>query len=245
MLNIAKFIIASSLVLSFLINLSSAKSRHRSMTLEVTAGYEDCFFLEDVKSGQTIDFEYQVTSSSSPTGNNDITVRIHSPPPEPRQVYENNMLTEGSYNGEAEETGDYKICLDNKVSTWSDKTVWFEVQVEDPEDDYDDDYMDSEEWEAIKANNEDTEEMFNMKMEEIKTSVHDVRINVGKIRHFQFMLGAQMSKDTHQVDGNLERINFWSVVHLLIMVVVGFTQVFMVKQLFEDKSMVKNLIAST
>ena len=46
-----------------------------------------------------------------------------------------------SYNGEAEETGDYKICLDNKVSTWSDKTVWFEVQVEDPEDDYDDDYM--------------------------------------------------------------------------------------------------------
>ena len=70
-------------------------------------------------------------------------------------------------------------------------------------------------------------------------------------------------KDTHQVDWNLERINFWSVVHLLIMVVVGFTQVyflitlyaeiikysllqvFMVKQLFEDKSMVKNLIAST
>ena len=46
-----------------------------------------------------------------------------------------------SFNGEAEDSGDYRICLDNKVSTWSDKTVWFEVQVEDPEDDYDDDYM--------------------------------------------------------------------------------------------------------
>ena len=33
-----------------------------------------------------------------------------------------------------------------------------------------------------------------MKMEEIKKLVHDVRINVGKIRHFQFMLGAHMSK---------------------------------------------------
>ena len=83
--------------------------------------------------------------------------------------------------------------------------------MEDPEDDYDDDYMgrvgyktwyckhhesisDSEEWDAIKANNEDTEKIFEMKMDEIKTSVHDVRINVGKIRHFQFMLGAQMSK---------------------------------------------------
>lgn len=238
-------IISSWLILSHLIYLTAGKSRHRQMTVEVAAGYEDCFFLEDVKKDQAIDFEYQVTSSSSPTGNNDITVRIYSPAPEFRTVYENKMFTEGRYEGDADDSGDYKICLDNKVSTWSDKTVWFEVQVEDPEDDYDDDYMDSEEWERIKSNNEDTEELFNMKVEEIKTSVHDVRINVGKIRHFQFMLGAQMSKDTHQVDGNFERINFWSVVHLLIMILVGFTQVFMVKQLFEDKSMVKNLVAST
>jgi len=244
MIQIARFI-ASYLLLSQAFYLSSAKSRHRQMTLEVTAGIEDCFFLDDVKSGQTIDFEFQVTSSSSPTGKNDITVRIHSPAPSVNIVYENNMVTEGSFNGEAEDSGDYKICLDNKVSTWSDKTVWFEVQVEDPEDDYDDDYMDSEEWDAIKANNEDTEKLFEMKMEDIKTSVHDVRINVGKIRHFQFMSGAQMSKDAKQVGANLERINFWSVVHLLIMFVVGFTQVFMVRQLFEDKSMVKNLIAST
>merc|ERR1719318_1048467 len=116
------------------------------------------------------------------------------------------MMTEGRLvNSEAEESGDYRICLDNKVSTWSDKTVWFEVQVEDPEDDYDDDYMDSEEWDAIKANNEDTEQMFEMKMDEIKTSVHDVRINVGKIRHFQFMLGAQMSKA--QIIKNLKNKN--------------------------------------
>eukprot|EP00090_Calanus_glacialis_P001387 TRINITY_DN10989_c0_g1_i2.p1 TRINITY_DN10989_c0_g1~~TRINITY_DN10989_c0_g1_i2.p1 ORF type:complete len:227 (-),score=42.11 TRINITY_DN10989_c0_g1_i2:182-862(-) len=224
MFKIGRFI-SSYLVLSQAFYLSLAKSRHRQMTLEVAAGYEDCFFLEDVKNGQTIDFEYQVTSSSSPTGNNDITVRIQSPSPNFNTIYENKMVTEGSFNGEAEDSGDYRICLDNKVSTWSDKTVWFEVQVEDPEDDYDDDYMDSEEWDAIKANNEDTEKIFEMKMDEIKTSVHDVRINVGKIRHFQFMLGAQMSKDTHQVGGNLERINFWSVIHLLIMFVVGFTQV--------------------
>jgi len=244
MWTISRFI-RSCLVLSYVFDMSSAKSRHRQMTLEVTAGKEDCFFLDGVKSGQTIDFEYQVTSSSSPTGQNDITVRIHTPAPSFNTIYENNMVTEGSFNGEAEDAGDYKICLDNKVSTWSDKTVWFEVQVEDPEDDYDDDYMDSEEWENIKLNNEDTEKLFEMKMEEIKTSVHDVRINVGKTRHFQFMLGAQMSKDTKQVESNLERINFWSVIHLLLMLLVGFTQVFMVKQLFEDKSMVKNLIAST
>ena len=30
------------------------------MTLEVAAGYEECFFVENVKTGQSIDFEFQV-----------------------------------------------------------------------------------------------------------------------------------------------------------------------------------------
>ena len=38
-----------------------------------------------------------------------------------------------------ETEGDYKLCLDNKISTFSDKTVFFEISVEDPneEGDYD------------------------------------------------------------------------------------------------------------
>merc|ERR1712098_107935 len=125
-----------------------------------------------------------------------------------------------------EEDGDFKLCFDNKVSTWSDKVIWFETEVTDPEDDYWDDVymMDEEDWEEARQNNEDTEGLFDMKMEEIKTSVHDVRINIGKMRHFQFMISAQMSKDSHQVSVNLEKINFWSVVHLLIMITVGFAQ---------------------
>ena len=55
------------------------------------------------------------------------------------KVFEDLMKQEGSYEGEAEEDGDYQICLDNQASTLSDKTVWFEIQIEDPEDDYDED----------------------------------------------------------------------------------------------------------
>ena len=32
-------------------------------------------------------------------------------------------------------------------------------------------------------------------------------------------------QDTNQVDSNFERINFWSTVHLIMMIVVGVTQV--------------------
>ena len=66
--------------------------------MEVEAGSEDCFYIENVKKDESIDFEYQVwnvsyhfkddinthgqvTSSSSATGRNDITVRIIGPPP--------------------------------------------------------------------------------------------------------------------------------------------------------------------
>ena len=73
-----------------------------------------------------------------------------------------------SFNEELSEDGDYRICLDNTQSRWSDKTVWFEVQLEDPNDDYDDDYMEDEDWEKIKAVDDDTEKLFDMKMEEIQ-----------------------------------------------------------------------------
>ena len=117
------------------------------------------------------------------------------------------------------------------------------MQVEDPDDDYDDDYMEDEDWEKIKAVGDDTEKLFDMKVEEIQNTVHSVRIRVNKIRHGSYLLGAHMSKvsycwtewrnrfsvfliqDTNQVLANLARINFWSAVNLVLMIIVGISQV--------------------
>jgi len=226
----------------------SAKSKHKQMTTEVVAGAEDCFYLGDVKIGQTMSVEYQVTSSSAATGNNDITARVLGPKPEVAVLFESIMQKDGSYTGEAGENGDFKVCFDNTQSSWSDKVVWFEIALEDPEDDYDeddDDYFDDEDWDKLKANNEDTQTLFDMKIEDVKTSVHDVRINVGKMRHFQFLRSTGMSKDTNQMESNLSRLNFWSLLHLGLMLLVGVSQVYMVRQLFEDKSSVHKLMATT
>ena len=130
-----------------------------------------------------------------------------------------------SFNEELNEDGDYRICLDNRQSRWSDKTVWFEVQLEDPNDDYDDEYMDEDEWDKIKAVGDDTEKLFDMTVEEIQKTIHAVRIRVNKIRHSWFLMGAHMSKDTNQVMANLERINFWSAINVVMMIIVGISQV--------------------
>jgi hypothetical protein len=42
--------------------------------------------------------------------------------------------------------------------------------------------------------NEDYETIFDMKVEDIKESVHTTRINLGKMKHFQFMQSADMSR---------------------------------------------------
>ena len=51
------------------------------------------------------------------------------------------MDSDGSHSEEAHMDGDYEICLDNRMSTWAEKVVWFELTIHDPEDDYYDDYI--------------------------------------------------------------------------------------------------------
>ena len=58
-----------------------ARSRHRQMTVEVRAGSEECFYVENIKVGESLDLEFQVIGSSAPTGQNDITVKVQSPHP--------------------------------------------------------------------------------------------------------------------------------------------------------------------
>merc|ERR1711872_705919 len=102
-----------TLLLVIIVETINSKTRHREMTVKVAAGREDCFFIEDVKKDESIEFEFQVTSSSSATGQNDITARIVGPPPNNVNLFEELMKQEGSYEGDAEEEGDFKLCLDN------------------------------------------------------------------------------------------------------------------------------------
>jgi len=232
--------------------MANAKSWSRQMTIQVGAMKEDCFFIPNVKSGDHIEGEWQVTDTSgSTTGNLDIEVRVISPNPAAVAMYDS---TEKAYErddisfdqfeleiSDDDEHGDYKMCFNNYMSTWSEKTVWFEINYKENTqyEDYDydeDEYIDEEDMKSMKERNTEDATLFEMTVEEIRTAVHRVRINVGKLRHFQLMFGASMNSDGHQAMNNLEKINKWSLVHLSLILVVGLIQVFMIRQLFEDKS---------
>ena len=77
----------------------------------------------------------------------------------------------------------------------------------------------------MEGRNEDTETLFEMTIKDFRNYISATRINLGKTRHFQLMQGADISKDTHNVLWLNEKIDFWSVVHITIMLIIGFVQV--------------------
>lgn len=139
-----------------------------------------------------------MTESTGAEGVNDITVRIMSPHPEKKMVYHAERESDGSHSEEAHTDGDYEVCLDNRMSTFAEKIVSFEVMINDPIDDYYDDYIDSEEMLEMKGRNADYEGSFNMTADDLKDYIHKVRLNLGKVKHFQFMQGADMSRVSFQ-----------------------------------------------
>ena len=88
---------------------------------------------------------------------------------------------------------------------------------------------DSEEMKELEGRNEDTETLFEMTIKDFRNYISTTRINLGKTRHFQLMQGADTSKDTHNVIRMNEKIDFWSVVHISIMLIIGFVQVRKIK----------------
>jgi len=207
------------------------------MNIILEPGLEHCLYIPEILVGQTIEFDFLVTDSSGAEGKHDISVTFTSPPSEARVLYDATRYSEGNYNDIAEVEGDYKLCMDNTMSTWAEKVVWLELTVHDPTaEDYYEDYIDSEEMKELEGRNEDTETLFEMTIKDFRNYISSTRTNLGKTRHFQLMQGADISKDTHNVMRMNEKIDFWSVVHISIMLIIGFVQVYTVRQLFEDKS---------
>lgn len=51
----------------------------------------------------------------------------------------------------------------------------------------------------------------------------------------QTLLRAFEARDRNIQDSNFDRVNFWSIVNLVVMMLVSAVQVYLVRSLFEDK----------
>uniref|UniRef100_A0A8D0TNI1 Transmembrane p24 trafficking protein 5 n=2 Tax=Sus scrofa TaxID=9823 RepID=A0A8D0TNI1_PIG len=78
-------------------------------------------------------------------------------------------------------------------------------------------------------------DMLDMKLEDILESINSIKSRLSKSGHIQTLLRAFEARDRNIQESNFDRVNFWSMVNLVVMVVVSAIQVYMLKSLFEDK----------
>ncbi|XP_021916427.1 transmembrane emp24 domain-containing protein 5-like isoform X2 [Zootermopsis nevadensis] len=167
-------------------------------------------------------------------GQGEIDISFYLATPSGRIVVSDLKKPENSHRIEASEEGDYRICWDNTFSNFNSKTVFFEIIVESNDDDERDPWdVDFENYDGLSP-----EELYDMKIQDIQDAMSRVHTHLVKIRHVQDTLRAFEARDRNIAEGNFIRVNYWSMIQIVVMLFVGLIQVIMVKSLFDDKSRV-------
>ncbi|ESO97838.1 hypothetical protein LOTGIDRAFT_228384 [Lottia gigantea] len=189
------------------------------LTLEVSAGQEECLF-QFIKKPSNLEVEYQVIEG----GDLDVDFSIISP--NGQRLAHDLRKSENVHKVEVKVPGAYRFCMDNSFSRFTHKVVFFELLTEDDEDE------DDKDWDLEK---DEIAEYIDMTIEDLKTLIGTVKSNLEKTSQIQSILRVYESRDRSQMEHNYERVNFMSGVQVFIMLSVGITQVLMIRNLFTEK----------
>jgi len=206
----------------------------REMTVSVPAGKEECFF-ETVAKGYTLTVEYQVVDGGSgQLSELDINFRIVTPKGHP--LVAEFKKSEGTHSQTVDELGDYKICFDNQFSYVSSKTIYFEVINENEDEEYDDlaGIFDDEEGDYES-------EYVDITVSDIETKLKKIKEDIKKAIHLQDQIRVTDLKDRSVMEHNFERVNFMSSFYVVVLMVSGLAQVFLLRSLFDEKSRINPL----
>ena len=210
-------------------------------TTTVGPGAEDCFYVP-VKSGEYLEIEYQVIDGEQ--GELDIDFFITGP--EGNVIVAESRKSDSAHRTTGLEAGDYRLCFDNSFSIFSSKTVFFDVTTDNGEDaghDGEDENnnawgeLDKEFYAGLRE-----EEIYDIQVQDIKDSVAKVRGHLTTAQHHQDQLRAFEARDRNVAESNFSRVNFWSVCHVVALLITGMIQVITVRSLFDDKSVLRRLL---
>merc|ERR1712126_96057 len=200
------------------------------MTVEVGAGQEECYF-QPLDDGETLIVDYQVIDTSGEFARLDIDFKLMQPNGSPVVVeYRKNENTHEYAGGKllnGAGTGDYKICFDNRFSRFSSKVIYFTVEI-------------------VNEHTREIENVFNeaeqfnlqeyqMTAEEVVMQLYNIKQKVVKASNLQTYMLISHGKDISLVDRNIRRIDNMSLVLVVLIVMTGILQAYMIKQMFNIK----------
>ncbi|XP_069863786.1 transmembrane emp24 domain-containing protein 5 [Dipodomys merriami] len=187
-------------------------------TFTLPAGHKECFY-QPMPLKASLEIEYQVLDGAG------LDIDFHLASPEGKTLVFEQRKTDGVHTIETE-VGDYMFCFDNTFSTISEKVIFFELILDNMGE-----QAPEEDWKKYITGTD----MLEMKLEDILESINSIKSRLSKSGHIQTLLRAFEARDRNIQESNFDRVNFWSIVNLVVMVAVSAIQVYMLKSLFEDK----------
>jgi len=195
-------------------------------TVVIAGGKRECY-MQSFKPEGSFEIEYQVVDG----GELDITFEVFDP--SGKRIVSDVRQEDGLHNVDTGKGGDFQICLDNRFSRMTAKTVFFEIFLDsDDYDEYDYEGLETDDYEADTVTG-------------LKNSLSKIKTNHGKTLQYQAMLRAFEAKDRSVMEHNYERVNFWSLVHLCAMVGTAMLQVYMLRSMFTAKQPMAKTKVST
>lgn len=199
------------------------------LTMTIKPRTTECFY-QYAKRGEVLEIEFQVVDSSfgDVEINNEMTISFYLYSPQGRQLIADYQKPDALHRYEVKDDGDYKFCFDNEFSHFSTKSVYFEVYVDSDSDDI--------RWDDVKMDFPTELSAYSDIIEQIKESMNKVRDNLNKVKHYQDQRRAIEARDRSVQEHNFTRVNFFSILAIIVMLSVGAIQVLTLRSLFEEKS---------
>uniref|UniRef100_A0A183CIS5 GOLD domain-containing protein n=1 Tax=Globodera pallida TaxID=36090 RepID=A0A183CIS5_GLOPA len=199
------------------------------MAVVVEAGRLDCVY-------QTIAAPKFQSFEVVKGGEHDITFSVKSPAG--FMIANDQRKSDGTHRFVLDEPqhgrGDYALCFDNTFSYTNSKRVFFEIYLLDK----DGNYLSDNDLKVIQRKDGLLEEHF----EVFNRVTTKVKGNLNEIERVQAQFRAIEARDRFIMETAFERINFWSLVHLFCLLFAAGVQVFMLRSLFIDDSLVGRFV---
>ena len=219
------FLIYSLLVALSVFQMHNCLQTELSMLID--PGQRECLN-QYLSVGLKVEVDYQVISG----GELDISFWISTPS---NRVLHTDIKKQGNqYQFNSEEEGEYRFCLDNSFSRFSVKQVFFFISTD--EHFVDPHFPAQSVFENLAKFNKDQLGELENKIESFRQSFQRVIANLEKAQRFQNIFRVYEVIDRSLMESSFDRVNFWSVFNIIVLLLVGGLQVYMIRSLFEDKS---------
>jgi len=225
-----KFLI---LLLNFLTFINAWQSE---LSVMIDPGNRECFH-QHFERDLNVELDFQVVSG----GDLDISVWVSTP--SNRVIAHHQRKVTGNPTFKTDESGEYRICFDNSFSRFASKQVHFYLGLRD-----NDNFVDP------NFNTESTSEFNNQKLSQDQLGELDDKVQTFKDAFSRIYNGLEKAQvhmtsfriyeqaDREIMEKNFERVNFYSMVNIILMLVVGAIQTFMIRSLFEDRSKIGRVL---